>query len=117
MSKYSLSIENGEVIVTPPAPQYFSVAKSVADEFATFGSVEWEEIFLSILEQLDHHSEVIKEASTRHQECHLNLCECTLEEEEAKDPYVQVSAYVQGYADATQAFIKSLENHLNPKEQ
>ena len=114
LGKYKLEVKSGIINITPPAPEYYRIAESIANEMAESGTSQWHEVCLKVINILDHSSQRLK--STIIGKVSYGTGFFPVRQESIKGrKFNEAKAYVDGYTDAVNQFksmFESVENSL-----
>jgi hypothetical protein len=110
IEKYKLEVKDGLITITPPAPEYYQIAESIANELAKSGTTEWHEICLKVINQLDYHSQFIKSKIVGKVSYGSGFFPKGLETVKNR-PFQEAKAYYDGYSDAVNQFKLTFEHN------
>lgn len=110
IEQYKLEIKDGIISITPPAPEYYPIAESIANELAKSGTTEWHEVCLKVINKLDYHSQFIKSKIVGKVSYGSGFYQRGLETVKNRT-FQESKAYVEGYADAVNQFKQTFDQN------
>ena len=119
MEKYKLEVKDGIINITPPAPEYYQIAESIANELAKSGTTEWHEVCLKVINKLDYHSQFIKSkiigkvsyGTGFYQRGLESVKNRTFQEAKAYCDGFSAKAYCDGFSAAVSQFKQTFEHN------
>ena len=110
IEKYKLEVKDGIIKIAPPAPEYYPIAESIANDLAKSGTTEWHEVCLKVINKLDYHSQFIKSKIVGKVSYGTGFYPIGLEIVKNRT-FQESKAYVDGYADAVNQFKQTFEHN------
>ena len=114
LGKYKLEVKSGIINITPPAPEYYRIAESIANEMAESGTSQWHEVCLKVINILDNSSQRLKSTIIGKVSYGTGFYPVRQEGISGRK-FNEAKAYVDGYTDAVNQFksmFESVENSL-----